>query len=65
MEVGDRVTGLLVDGVSQVLRIPEANVTQSGEAMAGTAEHIRGMARWDERLIILLDLEKALQREAA
>ncbi len=64
-EIGDRVTGILVDGVSQVLRIPEENVTQGGEAMANTADYIKGMARWEDHLIILLDLEKALQREAA
>lgn len=65
VEVGDRVTGLLVDAVSQVLRIPGDNVTSGGDVMNATADYIRGMARWEERMIILLDLDRALQDEAA
>ena len=65
VEIGDRVTGLLVDAVSHVLRIPEKDVTSGGDVMAATADYIRGMARWEDRMIILLDLEKALQQEAA
>jgi len=65
VEIGNRVTGLLVDAVSQVVRIPEENVTTSGEVMTAAADYIRGMARWEDRMIILLDLEKALQQEAA
>jgi len=64
VEIGDRVTGLLVDSVSQVLRIPEENVTSGGEVMTTAADYIRGMARWEERMIILLDLEKALETQA-
>lgn len=65
VEIGDRVTGLLVDSVSQVLRIPESNITSGGEVMTAAAEYIRGMARWEDRMIILLDLDKALAQEAA
>lgn len=64
-EAADRVIGLLVDGVSQVLRIPAA-ATQGGvEMAAATADYIRGLAQLDSRLIILLDIEKTLQLEAA
>ncbi len=63
-EIGDQVTGLLVDGVSQVLRIPTENVTSGGEVITATADYIQGVARWEERMIILLDLDKALQQTA-
>ena len=64
VEIGDYVSGMLVDAVSQVLRIPEKNITSGGDVMTASADYIRGMARWEDRMIILLDLEKALQREA-
>ena len=35
------------------------------EVMTAAAEYIRGMARWEDRMIILLDLDKALAQEAA
>ena len=64
VEIGDKVTGLLVDAVSQVLRIPGENISSGGDVMTAAAGYIRGMARWEDRLIILLDLDKALQQEA-
>ena len=65
VEIGDRVSGLLVDAVSQVVRVPEENVTTGGDVMTAAADYIQGMARWEDRMIILLDLEKALRQEAA
>lgn len=64
-EAADRVIGLLVDGVSQVLRIP-VTATKGGEEMAAaTADYVRGLAQLDSRLIILLDIARTLQLEAA
>lgn len=64
-EVHERVVGLLVDSVSQVLRIPESVLTGGEEMTASTAEYVRGLAQFDSRLIILLDMEQTLQPEAA
>jgi purine-binding chemotaxis protein CheW len=61
VEVRDRVLGLLVDAVSQVTKVPEAGVAPAPEeVVSADADYVTGVARWQSRLIILLDLEKAL-----
>lgn len=61
VEVRERVLGLLVDSVSQVTKVPEASVAPAPEEVVSTdADYVTGVARWQSRLIILLDLEKAL-----
>jgi purine-binding chemotaxis protein CheW len=58
----ERVLGILVDGVSQVLKVPAATVTAAPqEVVSPGTDYITGVARWNSRLIILLDLEKVLQ----
>jgi purine-binding chemotaxis protein CheW len=55
------VLGLLVDAVSQVTKIPETSVVPAPEDVRTVeADYVTGVARWQSRLIILLDLEKAL-----
>jgi purine-binding chemotaxis protein CheW len=59
--VHDRTLGILVDGVSQVVKVPTPTVTPAPEeVMTPGADYITGVARWNSRLIILLDLEKVL-----
>jgi len=61
VEVRERVLGLLVDAVSQVTKVPEASVAPAPDEVVSTeATYVTGVARWQSRLIILLDLEKAL-----
>jgi purine-binding chemotaxis protein CheW len=61
VEVRERVLGLLVDAVSQVTKVPEASVVPAPDEVVSTdATYLTGVARWGSRLIILLDLEKAL-----
>jgi purine-binding chemotaxis protein CheW len=61
VEVRERVLGLLVDAVSQVTKVPEASVVPAPDEVVSTdATYLTGVARWESRLIILLDLEKAL-----
>lgn len=56
--------GMVVDAVTQVLRVPEEAIDPL-PAMATTVHSafIRGIAKLDGRLIILLDLNKVLSRE--
>lgn len=64
-DANDRVFGLLVDGVSQVLRAP-ASALRNGEEVAVSSEgYIRGLAQVDSRLIILLDIARVLQLQVA
>ncbi len=55
-------TGLLVDRVTGVVRIAQDSVRPAPETLAhgAEAEFIKGIARKDEKLYILLDLEKAV-----
>jgi purine-binding chemotaxis protein CheW len=61
VEVRGRVLGLLVDAVSQVTKVPEASVVPAPEeVVSADVDYLTGVARWQSRLIILLDLEQAL-----
>jgi purine-binding chemotaxis protein CheW len=64
----DRLIGLLVDGASQVLKVPVSTIEAAPEEVVEIdANYIRGVAKLDKRLIILVDLPKILgmEREAA
>jgi purine-binding chemotaxis protein CheW len=57
----DRLIGLLVDGANQVLKVPVSAVEPAPEeVMAKSASYIRGVAKVEKRLIILMDLHKVL-----
>jgi purine-binding chemotaxis protein CheW len=57
----DRLVGLLVDGANQVLKVPVATIEPAPEeVVAKGADYIRGVAKLDNRLIILMDLHKVL-----
>jgi purine-binding chemotaxis protein CheW len=59
--VHDRTLGILVDAVSQVLKIPATTVAPAPEeVLSPDADYISGVVRWNSRLIILLNLEKVL-----
>jgi purine-binding chemotaxis protein CheW len=60
-EVHERVLGLLVDAVLQVTKVPQDAVTPPPEEVVSPqTDYISGVARWRSRLIILLELDKAL-----
>lgn len=65
IEVGDSVVGMIVDSVSEVLRLPAANVEPAPEIIKAKihADYLRGVGKLDDRLLILLDLEKVLTEE--
>ena len=57
----DRLVGLLVDGANQVLKVPVSTIEPAPEeVVAKGADYIRGVAKLDKRLIILMDLHKVL-----
>ena len=61
VEIQGRVVGLLVDAVLQVAKVPEETVAPApDEVLSSQSDYIRGVARWNSRLIILLELEHAL-----
>jgi purine-binding chemotaxis protein CheW len=57
----ERLVGLLVDGANQVLKVPVAVIEPAPEeVVAIDANYIRGVAKLEKRLIILMDLSKVL-----
>ena len=60
---GERL-GLVVDEVSEVLRVPETTVAQPPQYVRGlAAEFIRGIVRLESRLVVLLDLDRILSSQ--
>lgn len=60
---GERI-GVLVDSVSEVLPVPETDLTPPPAYFRGlAAEYIRCIARLEERLILVIDLERILSSE--
>lgn len=58
-----RVTvGMIVDSVSEVLRLPTANIEPPPSMISGIdVAYLKGVGKWEDRLIILLDLERVLK----
>lgn len=61
VELKGQTVGFIVDEVSEVLRIPK-NITEAPPAMVGgiDSEYITSIGKLEDRLLILLDLEKIL-----
>jgi purine-binding chemotaxis protein CheW len=59
--LGEHTVGLVVDGVSEVLRVP-AEAVEPPSSLVTTADsaYVRGVAKLGERLVLLLDLSRIL-----
>ncbi|UCD35434.1 MAG: chemotaxis protein CheW [Nitrospiraceae bacterium] len=59
MEIGGITNGLIVDSVSEVLRVP-SSVIEPPPAVSSDmgSKFIKGIAKLEDRLIILLDIDK-------
>jgi purine-binding chemotaxis protein CheW len=64
VRVGERLLGLLVDGASQVLKVAVSHIEPPPEeVLEKGGDYIRGVAKLDDRLIILVDLGRLLAHE--
>lgn len=64
-ESGGRSVGLLVDSVSEVLKVPPEALEPPPEMITSVGvEYITSVAKLEHRLVILLDLPRVLQVEA-
>ncbi|MGH7716399.1 MAG: chemotaxis protein CheW [Vulcanimicrobiaceae bacterium] len=64
-EIGSRSIGMIVDEVREVVRIPVDQIDKSEGVLEGFAnEFVGALGKVDDRLIILLDVEKVLGSEA-
>jgi purine-binding chemotaxis protein CheW len=63
-EIGSKRLGMVVDSVSEVLRIPVEQIEDAPDLVAGVdSEYIRGVGKLDDRLIILLDLGRVISAD--
>ncbi|MBU1044683.1 MAG: chemotaxis protein CheW [Candidatus Omnitrophica bacterium] len=62
VEIGDNIVGMIVDSVSEVLRLSESNIEDT-PSLIETEVHeryLRGVGKSEDRLLILLDLNEVL-----
>jgi len=52
--------GVIVDSVTEVLRVPNEAIVALSSMLQGNSDYLRGIAKLTDRLIILLDLNKLL-----
>ena len=61
VNVSGKTIGIIVDGVSEVLRISSDQIAPPPPTVAGLGqEYLTGLAKLDKRLLILLDIDKIL-----
>ncbi|MDR1490309.1 MAG: chemotaxis protein CheW [Desulfovibrio sp.] len=64
IEINNMIVGFVVDSVSEVLRIPAGTVEPPPPVVSGLdSEYISGVGKLQDRLLILLDLDKLLSGE--
>jgi purine-binding chemotaxis protein CheW len=63
VDVSRIIIGMIVDSVSEVLRIPTHLIEPSPGGRQGASEFNKGVGRIDNRLLILLDLDRLLGQE--
>jgi purine-binding chemotaxis protein CheW len=64
IEISNMIVGFVVDSVSEVLRIPSSTVEPPPPVVSGSqSEYISGVGKLEDRLLILLDLDKLLSHE--
>jgi purine-binding chemotaxis protein CheW len=60
-EIGAKRVGMVVDSVSEVLRLETQHIEDAPEMITGVdTEYIRGVGKIEDRLIILLDLARII-----
>jgi purine-binding chemotaxis protein CheW len=62
VEIGENIVGMIVDSVSEVLRLSENNIEDT-PSLIDTEVHekyLRGVGKSEDRLLILLDLNEVL-----
>jgi len=63
VELGARAIGLIVNSASEVLRIPPSEIEEPHTVFQeGELDFITGVGKLNGRLVILLDLDRILQR---
>jgi len=65
LESSGQNVGIIVDAVTEVLRIPSESVEPPSNIIVSSAsDYILGIAKHDKSMIILLDMERVLSKES-
>lgn len=63
VESDNKLVGLIVDAASEVLRIPQADIEPPPSVLQNAeSSYVTGVGKLQNRLIILVDLQRVLQR---
>jgi purine-binding chemotaxis protein CheW len=61
VDISGNIMGMIVDSVSEVLRLPSNTLEPPPEIVASiNSEYIKGVAKLEDRLLIFLDLSKVI-----
>ncbi len=60
VEIGNQTVGIIVDAVTEVVRLQSDSIEPPPMAFAIDAQYIQGVGKLDNRLLILLDLDRTL-----
>lgn len=64
LNIGERVVGIIVDGVSDVLSLTSEQIRPAPDfSVTLSTEYLLGLGTVDERMLILVDIEKLLSSE--
>ena len=64
VNVAGKTVGITVDAVSEVLRVSQDQIAPTPPTVAGLErEHLCGLVKLEDRLLILLDIDKILGKE--
>ncbi|MEZ7890863.1 MAG: chemotaxis protein CheW [Candidatus Wallbacteria bacterium] len=64
VSVRERVMGIIVDGVSEVLRLSDDQIEPPPPVVSNIGrEYIKGVGKLEKRLLILLDIDKILSSQ--
>ncbi len=64
IDVGGKTIGIIVDAVSEVLRVANDQIAPPPPTVAGLEqEYLTGLVKLDEQLLMLLDVDKILGKE--
>jgi len=64
VEIENQVVGFVTDAVREVLRVEESTIEPAPDLAVGIdAHYLRGVAKLEDRLLILLDLESMLSSD--
>lgn len=64
LEVNENPVGFIVDAVTETLRLPETSIEPPPSSVAGLkSDYLAGVGKLDDRLLILLEIDKILSTE--